>query len=393
LNRSGSSGGENMSLQAASITAAATTNRTRFTRQVYYNAGMSRYVLAVVALVGCAAAPARAQLQPANAETLTVECDDLDLPSLAEAIERELPAFERATASLPGTTTTARDYATRTLRPMLALAKAGDRARLCGSLQYAMKWLHVGAERVLFTAYHTPTVRGSLTKDATYRWPLYRRPKDAGARYPTAQILGGALAGRGLELVWLADAYDALALHVEGAGLVQLPDGKMFPVGSDGHNGQTYQNVSKLLIADKRLPPGPPPPSHAPGNPKARAYFAAHPADLDVYWGRNPHFVFFRGVDKAGGGKYGALVGGRSVAVDESRVPMGSLIFVRAQKPIVTGGVITGWQPFTRVVVAQDTGAGIRGQRMDVYFGQDDYALAAAQAMTVQGDAWVLMSK
>jgi membrane-bound lytic murein transglycosylase len=44
-------------------------------------------------------------------------------------------------------------------------------------------------------------------------------------------------------------------------------------------------------------------------------------------------------------------------------------------------------------MMAQDTGAGIRGQRMDLYFGDDDYALAAAQAMTVQGDAWVLMSK
>ncbi|MCU1280200.1 MAG: murein transglycosylase, partial [bacterium] len=197
---------------------------------------MSRYPLVAMVLVGCASSTANAQLQPAAAETLSVACDDLDLPSLAEAIERELPALERSTATLAGTATTARDYAARTLRPILALAKADDRAHLCGALQYSMKWLHVGADRVLFTAYHTPTVRGSLTKDATYRWPLYRRPKDAGAKLTTAQILGGALAGRGLELVWLADAYDALALHVEGAGLVQLPDGKMFPVGSDGHN-------------------------------------------------------------------------------------------------------------------------------------------------------------
>ncbi len=357
---------------------------------------MTRYALVVVAVLGCASSTARAQLRPAPAEPLTVACDDLDLPSLAEAIERELPALERSTATLAGTSTTARDYAARTLRPILALAKAPGsdaRAHLCGTLQYSTRWLRVGAERVLFTAYHTPTVRGALRSDATYRYPLYRRPSDAGARYTTAQILGGALAGRGLELVWLADPYDALALHVEGAGVVQLPDGRVFPVGSDGHNGQPYQNVSKLLIADGKLPAGPAPPSHAPGNPKARAYFAAHPAELNAYWGRNPHFVFWKSVAKAGGGKFGALVAGRSVAVDESRVPMGALLFVRAQKPIVDGGAITGWQPMTRVVVAQDTGAGIRGQRMDVYFGDDDYALAAAQAMTVQGDAWVLMPK
>jgi membrane-bound lytic murein transglycosylase A len=345
---------------------------------------MSRTAFLALALVGCASSTARAQLSPVAAEPMTVNCDDLPLPSLAEAIERELPAVTR---SKP-------EYAKGVLEPILRYAKADDRAHLCGALQYSMKWMHVGADRVLFTAYHTPTVRGSLSRNAIYSYPIYRRPRDAGARYTTAQILGGALAGRGLELVWLADAYDVLALHVEGAGVVQLPDGKMFPIGSDGHNGQPYQNVSKLLVADGKLPSGPPPPSHAPGNPKARAYFAAHPADLDVYWGRNPHFVFFRSVDKAGGGKYGALVAGRSVAVDEARVPMGSLIFVRAQKPVVdAAGAITGWQPMTRVVLAQDTGAGIRGQRMDVYFGEDDYALAAAQAMTVQGDAWVLMSK
>jgi membrane-bound lytic murein transglycosylase A len=246
---------------------------------------------------------------------------------------------------------------------------------------------------VTFTAYHTPTVRGSLTHDATYRWPLYRRPRDPTARATTAQILAGGLDGRGLELVWLADAYDALALHVEGAGVVQLPDGRLLPLGSDGHNGQPYQNVSKLLIADGKLPPGPPPPSHAPGNPKARAYFAAHPADLDVYWGRNPHFVYFRVVAHAGGGPFGALVAGRSAAVDTSRVPLGALLFVRAQRPVVDGGAISGWQPLERVMLAQDSGAGIRGQRMDIYFGDDDYALAAARAMTVQGDAWVLISK
>jgi membrane-bound lytic murein transglycosylase A len=346
---------------------------------------MGRYSWVVIAVVGCASSTVKAQLQPVAAEALTTNCDDLPMAALAEAIERELPAVTR---SKP-------DYAKRVLEPILKFAKADDRAHLCGTLQYSMTWMHVGkAERVLFTAYHTPTVRGSLVKDAMYKFPLYKRPRDAGAKYTTAQILGGALAGRGLELVWLADAYDALALHVEGAGVVTLPDGRAFPVGSDGHNGQPYQNVSKLLIADNKLPAGPAPASHAPGNPKARAYFAAHPADLDVYWGKNPHFVFFRSVEKAGGGKYGALVAGRSVAVDESRVPMGSLLFVRAQKPSIDNtGAIIGWQPMTRVVLAQDTGAGIRGQRMDVYFGEDDLALAAAQAMTVQGDAWVLMPK
>jgi membrane-bound lytic murein transglycosylase A len=340
------------------------------------------------------ALPARAQLTPSSVPPLTVACDDLDLPSLVQAIEAELPALLRAKDSfkLGATTVSAADYATRTLKPLLELAKKDDRPNVCGLLMYKSAWLSLG-DKLLITAYHTPTVRGSLTPDATYRYPLFKRPKDATAHYTTAQILGGALNGRSLELVWLADPYDALALQVEGAGMIELPDGARLHVGSDGHNGHPYQNVSKLLIADGKLPGGPPPQSHQPGNPKARAYFTAHPADLNVYWGRNAHFVFFKRVEKAGGGKFGSLIAGRSVAVDADQVPLGAVLFVKAQKPVLSGGQITGWEPFTRIVLGQDTGAGIRGARMDMYFGDDDYALAAAQAMSVQGQAWVLMSR
>jgi membrane-bound lytic murein transglycosylase A len=338
---------------------------------------------------------ARADLQADATPPLTSACDDLDLPSLVQAIELEAAALERSSAmlTLGGRSLRASEYATRTLKPLVAFARANDLPHLCGALLYNYVWLRVGPGHVTFTAYHTPTVKGSLTRDAIYQYPLYRRPKDASAHLTTAQILAGGLVGRGLELVWLADAYDALALHVEGAGVVELPDGARLPLGSDGNNGQPYQNVSKLLIADNKLPSGPPPPTHQPGNPKARAYFAAHPADLNRYWGRNAHFVFFRRVDKAGGGKYGPLVTGRSVAVDAERVPMGALLFIRANKPVVDNGAVTGWTPFSRVMLAQDTGAGIRGQRMDLFFGEDAYAQVAAQTMTVQGDAWVLMSK
>ena len=72
---------------------------------------------------------------------------------------------------------------------------------------------------------------------------------------------------------------------------------------------------------------------------------------------------------------------------------MGALLYVRAYKPVVTNGAVTGWAPLARVMLAQDTGAGIRGQRMDLYFGEDAYAQVAAQTLSVQGDAWVLMSK
>jgi membrane-bound lytic murein transglycosylase A len=334
-----------------------------------------------------------AQLREVTPNPSAEACDDLDLAPLEAALVKEItilqaksgPAlrFDRALSPL--------EYSNKTLRPLYDAVKAGDRAGLCAALKTRFRWLREPVNTLL-TAYHTPTVRGSRTRDDTYRFPLYRRPADA-TKHTTAQILAGSLRGRNLELVWLADPYDALALHVEGAGQITLADGGAMNVGTDGHNGQAYQNVSKLLAADGKMPPGPPPRSSEPGNPKARAYFTAHPEELDRYWGRNPHFVYFKEVAVAGTGQMGVLTAGRSAAIDPDRVPMGSVLFIRAQKPVVTGGAVTGWERFERVVLAQDTGAGIKGARLDLFFGNDDDSLKAAQSMSVQGEVFVLVGR
>lgn len=365
---------------------------------------MSRRALALgfaaaLASVAAPSSPASAgELVPVAAPPLTTACDDIELDSLVVALVNDINALQKKSGpplKFGAKLVTPLEYANRTLRPLYELAKAGDKAKLCGALQHGHLWFKAAPTPILFTAYHTPVVRGSLTPDATYRYPLYKRPPGAQAALSTAQILGGALKGQ--ELLWLADPYDALALHVEGAANVRLPDGSSIAIGTDGHNGQPYQNVSKLLIADGKLPGGPPPPGpelSMPGNPKARRYFAQHPAELNAYWARNPHFVYFKKVQKAGGGKLGALTPGRSIAVDTDTVPMGAVLWISTKRPTVgADGQVSGSEPFSRVVLGQDTGAGIKGARIDVYFGEDDYALAAAQAMSAQGEAYVLLAK
>jgi membrane-bound lytic murein transglycosylase A len=351
-----------------------------------------RVAIALLLVAGVA----RAQLVPSAAPPVAGQptCDDIDLAPLVSALVAEINVLQsksKAPMKFGARTLTPLEYSNNTLRPLYELAKGGDKAALCTALTQKFAWLKIGSAPILFTAYHTPTVRGSLTADDTYKYPLYKRPPGALAKSTTEQALGGAL--RGHELIWLADPYDALALHVEGAATITLPDGTTMALGTDGHNGQPYQNVSKLLAADGKMPSGPPPKSDQPGNPKARKYFSQHPTDLNVYWSRNAHFVFFKKVAKAGGGKLGALTGGRSIAIDTDTVPMGAVVWVKAQKPIVSGGDVTGWEPMQRIVLGQDTGAGIKGQRIDVYFGEDEAALAAAKTMSVQGEAWVLIAK
>ena len=50
--------------------------------------------------------------------------------------------------------------------------------------------------------------------------------------YPDrAAIMAGALAGKGLELAWAADPYEAFFLEIQGSGRLRLPDGGIMRIG------------------------------------------------------------------------------------------------------------------------------------------------------------------
>jgi hypothetical protein len=98
-----------------------------------------------------------------------------------------------------------------------------------------------------FTGYYEPEVAGSLVRSAASgsRSPAAARSgRDrAGSPRPRpvvplrhqdraaatsacpdrAEIMAGALAGRNLELVWLADPVDAFFIHIQGAARIRLP--------------------------------------------------------------------------------------------------------------------------------------------------------------------------
>src|SRR5207237_10515571 len=118
----------------------------------------------------------------------------------------------------------------------------------------------------LFTGYFEPEARGSLRADEEYGVPIYAKPDDLqafdestagrlGLRYgrmvggkPQAyfarrDIEEGALAGRGLELAWLADWADAFFIHVQGSGRIRLPDGSLMRLAYAAKHGQPYTGI------------------------------------------------------------------------------------------------------------------------------------------------------
>ena len=264
----------------------------------------------------------------------------------------------------------------------------------------------------LFTGYYEPDLQGSSVADARYTVPLYRRPPDlvtaklgafdpelSGRRitgrvdegrlvpYPSrAEIDGGALAGRDLELVWVDDPVAAFFLHIQGSGRVELPDGTLMRVGYGGQNGHAYVAIGRELVARGALS------AESVSLQSIRAWLLANPAEAAALMAANPSYVFFRRIGGEGpvGAEGTVLSAGRSLAVDRRYLPLGVPLWLDATAPPASG---TGTdRPLRRVVIAQDTGGAIRGPvRGDVFWGHGAEAEAVAGYMKHEGRYYLLL--
>ena len=259
----------------------------------------------------------------------------------------------------------------------------------------------------LFTGYYEAELHGSLTKTDQFNVPLYHRPADlisvdlgqfrpslkgqriagklAGTKlvpYATrTEIEAGALAGHGLEFVWVDDAADAFFLGVQGSGRVILPDSQVLRVGYDGENGQPYVTIGRVLAAEGV-------PADQITMPYLRQWIADHGPDGTALMDKNPSYIFFRELKGDGpmGAEGVALVPGRSAAVDRGFVPLGLPFWVDTTDPVEPSGRLQ------RLFVAQDVGGAIRGPvRADLFFGYGPEAANHAGLMKGRGSSWLLL--
>lgn len=243
----------------------------------------------------------------------------------------------------------------------------------------------------LFTGYYEPVLRGSWRRGRPYTVPIYRAPAEAAlvngraAPLPSrAQIEAGALAGRGLELLWVDDPIDAFFLHIQGSGQVEMADGSRVRVGFAGKNGHAYFPIGAELVRRGEVP------QQQMSMQAIRSWLAAHPREAPGLMALNGSYVFFRLID--GEGPIGAqgvpLSPGRSMAVDPAFVPYGVPLWIDTTDPIATGAALR------RLVVAQDTGGAIKGPiRGDLFWGSGEEAGAVAGAMRQQGRWFLLLPK
>jgi len=251
---------------------------------------------------------------------------------------------------------------------------------------------------VLYTAYCTPVLEGSLKPGGGYDYPLYGLPPDlvkgkdgeilgwdtAMGRLPNYPSRGAIEAGsllenRGLELVWLRNPIDAYIAHVNGSAFIRLPNGTMFKLGYAGKNGRPYTSLGKQLEADGIIRQGE-------ASLKTIRDWAASASDeeIDDYLHRNASYVFFTPID---GNPHGSLdfevTGGRSLATDKSLFPRGAIVFVETKAPTAA--------PVNRMFLDQDTGGAIRtAGRADIYIGIGDDAEEVAGQTKLEGQLYYL---
>ncbi|MFW2368283.1 MAG: murein transglycosylase A [Desulforhopalus sp.] len=264
--------------------------------------------------------------------------------------------------------------------------------------------------QMLVTGYYEPLFDGSLTKKDPYIYPVYAIPDSLVVRsdddqtevgrydqnngfspyWSRAEIENDNLL-KGFELAYLRDPFDAFLLHVQGSGKIRLPDNSIRALRFAGSNGLEYNSIGKLLVDEKAL-------DLAEVNiPAIRSYLERHPEQQKRIFHHNPRYIFFTWGDNRGpvGSSGEVLTPGRSIAIDVSALPTGTIGYLTTQRPVTdTDGTITGWRPLHRFVFPQDTGAAIKGTgRVDLFWGSDPYARVAAGNMKEKGKLYFLVLK
>ncbi len=243
-----------------------------------------------------------------------------------------------------------------------------------------------------FTGYYTAHVRASLRPSRRYATPLYAAPKNwkdlKGSAGLTRQAIEqGALAGQGLEVIWLDSPVDAFMLHIQGSGIATLPDGRQVSLRYAGNNGHKFKSIHKAMAAQ--------------GYDKSKegltmtavaSWLKRHPEKARRIMWQNPRFIYFSLDDKPEtiGAMGIPLTATRSLAVDPKYIPLGVPLWLNTSFLDAEGKR----HAINRLMVAQDTGSAIKGAiRGDFFWGAGPEAQWAASRMKNPGRYAILLPK
>ena len=231
------------------------------------------------------------------------------------------------------------------------------------------------------TAYYEPEIEASFERNEKFKQPIYALPETGWAHQSRREIDAGGLAGKGLEIAWIATPVENFLMQVQGCGRLRMPGGGILRVGYAASNGHAYRSIGKEmvrrgLVSDDEVSAN-----------TIRSYVTANPVEGLALLQHNESFVYFKTLPdlRPKDGPIGSLgisiTPLRSVAVDPLHIPLGSPVWIE-----------TGAQG--RLMIAQDIGGAIKGPaRADLFLGSGHEAGEAAGQYSKTGRLTVFWPK
>lgn len=240
------------------------------------------------------------------------------------------------------------------------------------------------------TGYYLPLLKGSLTADATYRYPVYGVPRGfvKGSPQPDrAAIEAGALNGIAPVLLYVDDPVMLFFVHIQGSGKVQLPDGRIVTIQYAAQNGHQYVAIGRPMREAGLL-------QGEISMQTIRDYLYQHPLEAPGIMNQNPSYIFFtlNETESTAKGAIGvSLTPLRSVAVDDDRAAYGVPTYIATTHP---NFYTQAEEPLNRLMVSQDTGGALHGpHRLDIFFGIGPEAEWAAGKQNTEGEVFWLLPR
>lgn len=233
------------------------------------------------------------------------------------------------------------------------------------------------------TGYYEAEVSGSRERTNGMQVPIYGQPYNYipnQKTYPREKI---ELFGIEAPIIaWADDPVELFIAQIQGSCRLKMSTGEIMHLGYAGNNGYPFTGIGQIMI-DEGIDIG-----ENRSMPSIRSWLQAHPTEAQRLMRKNKRYIYFREIQ--GETPYGTadvvLTPERSVAVDTTYIPMHTLMFLNTMTP--------DGQPLQKMVVAQDTGAAIKGGvRADYFWGHGEQAFKNAGRMNQAGSYYVLLPK
>jgi len=238
-----------------------------------------------------------------------------------------------------------------------------------------------GSAQGKITGYYEAELTGSRERENGAQVPIYGLPEnyEAGRKTDTREAIETQCANAPV-IAWADDPVELFIAQVQGSGRLTTSDGEVIHLGYAGNNGYPFKGIGTIL-KEAGI-------QGVNSMPQIRKWLQDNPVEAKKYMRKNKRYIYFREIQ--GETPYGTaevvLTPERSVAVDTTYIPLHTIMFLNTTKPDKT--------PVRKMVMAQDTGAAIKGAiRADYFFGHGEAAFQQAGHMNQVGSYYLLKIK